>query len=120
MQYVSLTYLLIFLPSLLLIYRLLPQRHRWKLLLAASYFFFFLFSKKLILYLLLSTASIHHIGLWLSKCDTDVFENEKADEEIRTLKATEVKKKRRILWYGVVVHIGILLFLNISIFSEQI
>ena len=45
MQYVSLLYLLVFLPLALLIYQLLPQRHRWKVLLAASYVFFFLMSK---------------------------------------------------------------------------
>lgn len=128
MQYISLIYLLAFLPSLLLIYVLLPQCHRWKLLLAASYLFFYLLSGKLIVYLLLSTVSIHHIGLWLSKCDVDVSEKENTIEDIRAQKAAGLKKKRRILWYGVAVHIGILLFLkyfnffgnNINVLSAKL
>lgn len=128
MQYISLIYLLAFLPSLLLAYVLLPQRHRWKLLLTASYLFFYLLSGKLIVYLLLSTVSIHYIGLWLSKCDTDVSEREKNTEDIRALKAAGLKRKRRILWYGVAVHICILLFLkyfnffgnNINVLSAKL
>lgn len=112
MQYVSIIYLLAFLPTLLLIYKFLPQRHRWKLLLAASYFFFFLLSGKLIVYLLFSTVSIHHIGLWLSKCDADVLENKKTNENSHGLEAAGALKKRRILWFGVVMHVGILLFLK--------
>ena len=67
MQYVSLLYLLAFLPLVLLAYGLSPQRHRWKLLLAASYIFYGLLSKTLIIYLLFSTISIHeHVSKDLS------------------------------------------------------
>jgi len=99
MQYVSLLYLLAFLPLVLLAYGLSPQRHRWKLLLAASYIFYGLLSKTLIIYLLFSTISIHELGLWLNACQDG-----------------EKERKRRILWYGVFVHIGLLAVLKYSAF----
>jgi len=116
MQYVSLLYLLVFLPLALLIYQLLPQRHRWKVLLAASYVFFFLMSKQLIFYLFFSTVSIHGIGLWLDYCDTAAGTG---TEEAAAAKQACTQKKKRILCYGVLLHIGLLLLLKYSSFFEQ-
>jgi alginate O-acetyltransferase complex protein AlgI len=112
MQYVSLIYLLVFLPMVLLLYWLLPQRHRWKLLLAASYVFFFLLSKKLLFYLLASTISIHGIGLWLSYCDDTLTRQKATESDPVAAQLACAKKKRLILWYGVTVHIGLLLLLK--------
>ena len=64
MTYQEPLFLLLFLPVVLLVYHLMPQKHRWKVLLAASYFFFWTISGKMLIFLLLSTFSIHHFGLW--------------------------------------------------------
>ena len=112
MSYVSLLYLLLFLPTVLLIYKLLPQRHRWKILLIASYVFFYSISKNLLVFIILSTASIHYIGIWLSSCKTEYKLNQKNTEDKAVLKAAYMKKRRRILWLGIAFNIGILLFLK--------
>ena len=64
-SYCSLLYLAVFLPAVVLVHRILPQRLRWAALLAASYAFFWSVSGKLLVFLILSTVSIHHFGLWL-------------------------------------------------------
>ena len=111
MQYNSLLYLLVFLPVVMLLYQLLPQKHRWKLLLAASYVFFFLLSRKLIIYLLFSTGCMHYIGLWLNTCDRDL-EDFRGAEDFHTQKELTARKKRGILWLGVAAQIGVLLLLK--------
>ena len=65
-SYFSLLYLLVFLPAVTLLYQILPQKHRWKVLLGASYLFFWSVSGKLLLFLVFSTCSIHYFGLWMS------------------------------------------------------
>jgi alginate O-acetyltransferase complex protein AlgI len=117
MQYVSLLYLLAFLPLVLLLYRLLPQRRRWRLLLAASYVFFFLMSKQLIFYLFFSAISIHGIGLWLDACDAAAARAEGEAAEAARLACAQ--KKKRILCYGVVLHIGLLVLLKYAPFFGQ-
>jgi alginate O-acetyltransferase complex protein AlgI len=121
MQYVSLLYLLGFLPTVLLLYLLLPQRHRWKLLLAASYVFFFLLSRKLIVYLLVSTISIHGIGLWLSRCDDDLARREAEGADAAEAKRSCAASKKHVLCYGATVHVGLLLLLKyFNFFGENI
>ena len=111
MQYNSLLYLLVFLPVVLLLYQLLPQRHRWKILLGASYVFFFLLSRKLIVYLLLSTVCMHYIGLWLERCDR-VLAGQKDAQNYHALKTAADRKRRRILWLGILWQLGTLLLLK--------
>lgn len=65
-SYCSLLYLAVFLPAVVLVHRILPQRLRWAALLAASYAFFWSVSGKLLVFLLVSTVSIHYFGLWLA------------------------------------------------------
>lgn len=115
MQYVSLLYLLVFLPAVLLLYRALPQRNRWKLLLAASYLFFFLQSTWLIFYLFFSTIVMHGVGLWLTYSDDALAlaDPEGSDSDAA---AACARKKRRIVAYGVVAEIGLLLTLKYSAF----
>ena len=98
----------------MMVYGIMPQRHRWKILLAASYLFFYMLSGKLLIYLILSTFSIHHMGLWLSSCKRD-FELQKKlipQEERNALKDAYTKKRRKILLFAVVIHVGMLLFLK--------
>ena len=71
MTYCDALYAAVFLPLTILIYNIVPQKHRWKVLLIASYIFFWSISGKLIIYLLLSTLSIHHFGLWLTSLQNE-------------------------------------------------
>ncbi|MEG0770640.1 MAG: MBOAT family O-acyltransferase [Clostridia bacterium] len=118
MTYTAPLFLFIFLPLVMLFYKLMPQKHRWKILLIASYIFFALVSGKLIVFLLLSTFSIHHFGLWLSnfnnECDTEIVGVERAERKI--IKQKYQKKKLKVLVLAVVIHIGILLVLKYSNF----
>lgn len=114
MSYSSILYICIFLPGVMALYGVMPQRHRWKVLLAASYAFFYMLSGKLLIYLIVSTFSIHHMGLWLTSCKRDFTLKKKsaAAEEKETLKAAYTRKRRGILLLGIVIHIGMLLFLK--------
>ena len=67
MSYCDIAYLAVFLPLTILIYNIIPQRHRAKVLLLASYAFFWSISRKLIIYILISTVSIYFFGIWLYK-----------------------------------------------------
>ncbi len=114
MSYSSILYICIFLPAVILLYGITPQRHRGKILLAASYLFFYMLSGKLLVYLILSTFSIHHIGLWLSSCRRE-FELEKRQipqEQREPLKKAYTAKRRKILLFAVLLHVGMLLFLK--------
>ena len=67
MGYNSILFLELFLPIVtLVIYNILPQKHRWKVLLIISYIFFWAISGKLIISLLLTTIFIPYFGLWLT------------------------------------------------------
>lgn len=115
--YFSVECLLLLLATVLL-YAVLPQKMRRCLLLLSSYFFFFSISGKLLVYLLLSTLSVHHIGLWLAdvqnECGTALKSAEK--EEKKALKALYQKKQRRIMTFAVVLHIGMLILLKYTPF----
>lgn len=114
MSYSSILYVCIFLPAVIFLYGVLPQRHRWKILLAASYVFFYLLSGKLIIYLIVSTFSIHHMGLWLDACKREyALEKKGTDSDKKAeLKAAYTRKRRGILLLGIFIHIGMLLFLK--------
>jgi Predicted membrane protein involved in D-alanine export len=112
MSYDSLLYLFVFLPVVFLLYLIVPQRHRWKILLLAGYIFFYSISGKLVVYIIASTFSIHHIGLWLSACKKEYNEKKIAANDKAALKSAYTKKRRGILWLGIGLHIGILLFLK--------
>ncbi|WMJ86928.1 MBOAT family O-acyltransferase [Anaerocolumna sp. MB42-C2] len=116
MSYTSILYLLIFLPAVMLVYQLVPQRHRWKILLLASYLFFYSISGKLLGYLLLSTLSIYYLGLWLSSCKKEYSKTEYSAEEKKVLKQRYTQKRRRILWLGIGLQLGILIILKYSFF----
>ena len=116
MTYCDAAYLAIFLPLTILIYAIMPQKHRWKVLLLASYVFFWSISKKLIAYILVSTVSIHYFGLWLESLQNErnklLKESEK--EKKKGIRADYLKKQRGVLFLGAMLNIGILLVLKYS------
>ena len=118
MTYCDLTYLIVFLPIVMLIYSICKQKHRSKVLLLASYVFFWSISGKLIIYLLLSTLSIHHFGLWLEaiKRERDEKLKEAKKEEKKQLKELYTKKQRKVLFFAVILHIGLLVVLKYTPF----
>lgn len=116
MTYTSVLFLFVLLPISVLLYQLVPQRHRWKVLLLISYLFFYSISGKLLGYLLLSTISMYYFGLWLGKCKTDYNEQRRTSENKKALKVSYGKKKFRILWLGMIMQIAILVVLKYSQF----
>ena len=112
MNYISFVYLIVFIPLVLLAYKIMPKRYRGLVLLLASYAFFFMVSKKLVVYLMLSTVSIYFIGICLSSCKKNYLEKEKNADDIKKLKIAFTKRKRRILLIGIVFNIGILVVLK--------
>ena len=111
MTYFGVAYLFMFLPLTIIAYSIVPQKHRWKVLLLASYAFFWSISKKLIVYVIGSTFLIHYIGIWLELLQNErngvLKEAEK--EQKKKIRAEYLKKQRRVLTFGVLVNIGILL-----------
>lgn len=68
MQFNSLQYL-IFLPTIILLYYILPQKLRWVLLLAGSYYFYMCWRVEYILLILASTGIDYFCGLKMEKLD---------------------------------------------------
>lgn len=117
-SYFSLLYLLVFLPAVTLLYQILPQRHRWKVLLGASYLFFWSVSGKLLLFLVFSTCSIHYFGLWMSNLqnERDRLLSEAEKQEKKAVKAKYQKKLRQIVTVAVLSQILVLLVLKYAEF----
>ena len=116
MTYWSTTFLVAFLPLTIIIYNIMPQKHRWKVLLLASYLFFFLVSKKLIIYIIATTLLMYFGGLWLAKLqsrrDEELKDVEK--EKKKEIKDKYLKKQRWILTIVSLVILGILIVLKYS------
>lgn len=115
-SYVSILYLLIFLPAVLLVYNVLPKKYRPIILLLASYAFFWSISRKLLVFLLVSTVSIHHIGLWLTAVQSErndvLAKTERSGK--KAVKALYIRRQRWIVFFAACVHVGTLLVLKYS------
>ena len=62
MGYNAIGYLAVFLPAVILIYSLVPQKKRWIVVLAANYLFFYLLSGFLLLYNVATTLFTYYMG----------------------------------------------------------
>ena len=111
MTYFGVAYLVVLLPLTALLYNLLPKKHRWKILLLVSYAFFWLISNKLIIYVIGTTFLIHYIGIWLELIQTErnLALKEAEKEQKKSIRADYLKKQRKVLAFGVIVNVGILL-----------
>lgn len=118
MNYSSVLFLAVFLPLTILIYNLLPQKQRWKVLLIASYIFFWSISGKLLAYILIATLIMHQYGLWFSvlqnKRDEELKEAEK--ENKKKIKEYYNKRQKGILIFAITVLLGMLVVLKYSAF----
>ena len=110
-SFFSVFYLAIFLPVMFILYNVCPKKYRPFVLILGSYVYFYSISGKLLMYLLFSTMSIHHIGLWLTDIQNQRNITLKAaeKEEKKAIKAEYLKKQRKVLAFGVLLHLGILL-----------
>lgn len=118
MAYHEALYLAVFLPIVMLLYQVLPQKIRPYLLLLASYVFFWSFSKYLIVYLLATTLVIYGVGLWIGslqkKCKAAC--EGLAREEKKAVKKGFQNKEKAVLVLTIVLLIGVLAVLKYSNF----
>ena len=116
MSYWNLSFLAVFLPIVIILYNILPQKHRWKILLLASYAFFWMISGKLIVYIIATTGLIYLGGLWLShiqqKRNKELENVEK--EKKKEIKEKCIKKQRIVLTFLSLILLGILVVLKYS------
>lgn len=111
-------YMIMLLPATVLLYGLLPQKGRRVILLAASYIFFFAICGKLLIFLLLSTLSIHHIGIWLATIQRERKRRleQSSKEEKKKIRRAYQTKQKRVLLFALLLHMGILLLLKYGAF----
>ena len=116
--YFSLSYVALLLLAIVF-YTCFPQKARRWILLAFSYLFFYSISGNLLCYLLVSTLSVHHIGLWLSvvqdECAQQLKNAEKGQK--KELSARFQKKQRFIMTFAVFIHVGLLALLKYTPFA---
>ena len=105
MQYFELTFLILFLPLVMLIYQLVGKKKRPFILLIASYIFIYTLSGKLLVYLLLATLCIHHFGIWLDANKKEEKEQTKDldKEEKKQIKLKYLKQRKGILFLGILI-----------------
>lgn len=118
MTYCDITFMCLFLPLTIIIYNVLPQRHRWKVLLVASYIFFWSISGKLLIYLLATTLLMHYFGLWITSIqnERDAILKETEKEKKKEVKAKYLKKQRKVLLFTIIIMLGTLIILKYSAF----
>ena len=109
MSYHLLEYFALFLPIVILVYQLCPQKYRKAVLLVANYVFFYMISGKLLIYLIGATIFTHYIGIWLENVVLTTEGNAKAI----------TKKKRKVLAFGILANLGLLIILKYLNFFGQ-
>ena len=111
MTYCDAVYLALFLPLTIIIYSIMPKKHRAKVLLLASYIFFWSISRKLIVYVWASTLSIFGFGKWLEALQNkrNVILKDAEKSKKKEIRAEYLKKQRRVLALGALLNIGVLL-----------
>lgn len=110
-SYVSIPFLLIFLPAAALLYDVFPKKIRPFILLAASYIFFFFISEFLIAYLIFSTLLIYFCALLLEKIKkkrTDSLSSAESREEKKLIKKKSKRVQLTVLIVCIVINVGLL------------
>lgn len=118
MTYTKPIFLVLFLPIVVILYNIVPQKHRWKILLLASYAFFWSISGKLLIYLLVTTGLIYVCGRWLNKKQNERDEELKKSpkDQKKIIKQKYLKKQRKILVISALILLGMLIVLKYSKF----
>lgn len=108
MSYHLLSYIVIFLPVVAVIYHFAPKKVRWLVILTANYVFFCMISRILIIWLLTATIVTYFIGEWIGTI---------SDNKIHSAKE-QTKVKRKILALGIFVNGSVLVaFKYLGIFG---
>lgn len=108
---------IIFVAIIILIYKIVPKKFKWIVLLISSYIFYFLNSNKLIIFILITTLSIYFVGLKINKIDINLNEKLKdiKDKELKKQLKNKSKKSKKItLLIGILINLGILIFIKYS------
>ncbi len=116
MNFYSFAFIL-FITACILIYFLFPKKNRWCVLLGSSYFFYFINSHWLLLVHMATAVFTWGMGNWIyrSSLKGSLFLKENPDlskEEKKAVKTGVKKKVKQILTLGIIVDLGILLFLK--------
>ena len=112
LSYFNRIYLFLFLPIVILIYKLTPKRFRYIILIIASFVCFFMMSNKLIVFLILSILSIYLCGRLMNKKDKkrdEILEKCKKTEK-KPIKEKYKKKKKRILILTILFNVAFLFY----------
>ena len=120
-SYFTLIFILVFMPAVLLVHAVAPQRLRGYALLAASYAFAWIISGPLVGFMLVTTVCVYALGLGmkglLAKRDAELSQVKKGKREIKAAYAARTKK---LLVAGLVANFGILVALNYLGFFAQL
>lgn len=118
MTYWNALFMCLFLPLTIIIYNILPQKHRWKVLLIASYIFFWSISGILLIYLIITTILIYVFGLWIASIQNkrDIILKDTEKEKKKEIRELYTKKQRKIVVLAVVILLGTLIVLKYSTF----
>lgn len=117
MSLVSISFFL-FVIGTVITYYIIPKKYQWIVLLIASYCFYIISVRELVLYLLASTLSIY-VGARLIQKRNDESKaiSKDLDKDTRkAMKLTLKRKKQRIVFFALLVNIGLLLVLKYSNF----
>ena len=111
MSYHTAGYLLVFLPAVLCIYQLVPQRFRWFVLLAASYLFYWSLCGKLLVFLISTSLFTHYICVWMKWLRG---QNADCPAEERTVRFLHPggNRDRKTLIFGIVTLLSVLGYLK--------
>lgn len=108
MSYHLLSYIVIFLPVVAVIYHFAPKKVRWLVILTANYVFFCMISRILIVWLLTATVVTFFIGEWIGTISNNKIH----------LAKEQTKIKRKILALGIVLNGSVLVaFKYLGIFG---
>lgn len=118
MAYHTNVYLFLFLPCVLLLYSIVPQRKRWYVLLGASYLFFYFISGKLVLYLIGTTIFTHYISIRIAnvKAQYQAEIMQISKEQKTQTKEKNKKVQKNILLFGIITLLSILVYFKYSLF----
>ena len=121
MNYFHVLFIGAFLPLTIILYNIVPQKHRWKVLLAASYVFFWSISGKLIIYLFATTLLMYFFGIWLDKIQRKRDDNLKIaeKEKKKSIRQVSTKKQRKVLTLAAIIMIGTLIVLKYTPFITE-
>ena len=116
MSFTSLLFIA-FISIVILLYYIVSPRMRWVVLLVASYCFMFINSRLLVL---IHFATVLTTFLTAAAIDNTIQKNKEeiksseglSKDEIKKLKLAGKKKTRRIMWIGILIDLGTLLFLK--------